>query len=209
MPVLSTLQLQIFRKHLEPLVSFSDDEWSIFSSYLQLKSIKKRRQFVSQGKVCNEVGFILSGSFRFFFVKDGIEISNYFSFQNELISSYRSFLKRQPSVTSIEAMEDSLLICFSHASLSALLNDDRIVLKMERFGRKIAEYLICCYEERVASFITQTPEERYRLLLENGQGLLQRIPQHYLANYLGITPVSLSRIRKRIFASGKQQQLAS
>ncbi|HKH62761.1 MAG TPA: Crp/Fnr family transcriptional regulator [Flavitalea sp.] len=209
MPASSTLQLQIFRKHLEPFVSFSDDEWNIFCGCLQLKSIKKRRQFASQGKVCNEVGFILSGSFRFFFVKDGIEISNYFCFQNEFISSYRSFLKREASLINIEAMEDSLLFCFSHASLQKLLNDDRIVLKMERFGRKIAEYLICCYEERVVSFVTQTPEERYRLLLENGQDLLQRIPQHYVANYLGITPVSLSRIRKRIFAFSKQQNLAS
>jgi DNA-directed RNA polymerase specialized sigma subunit len=59
------------------------------------------------------------------------------------------------------------------------------------------------------SFVTQTPEERYRLLLENGQNLLKRIPQRYIANYLGITPVSLSRIRKRILASVKQQKLAS
>ena len=209
MPALSTLQLQIFRKHLEAFVSFSDDEWTIFSSCLQLKTIKKRTQFSSQGKVCSEVGFILTGSFRFFFIKDGIEISNYFCFQNDFISSYRSFLKREPSLISIEAMEDSLVVCFSHSSLQQLLQDDRVVLKMERFGRKIAEYLICCYEDRVVSFVTQTPEERYRLLLENGQNLLRRIPQHYIANYLGITPVSLSRIRKRIFGSSKQQKLAS
>ena len=184
---------------------FDDNEWDIFREHLYLKSIKKRKQFVTQGKVCNEVGFILQGSFRFFFVKDGIEISNYFCFQNEFISSYRSFLKREPSLINIEAMDDSNLICFSQASLDELLNDDRVVLKMERFGRKIAEYLICCYEERVVSFVTQTPEERYRFLLENGQELMQKIPQHYIANYLGVTPVSLSRIRKRVFASSKQK----
>jgi CRP-like cAMP-binding protein len=209
MAELSSLQLQIFRKHLESFVVFSEEEWTIFCQHLRLRSAKKKTQFASQGKICNEVGFILSGSFRFFFVKDGIEISNYFSFQNEFISSYRSFLKREPSLINVEAMEDSLLIYFSYASIQELLNDDRIVLKMERFGRTIAEYLICCYEERVVSFVTQTPEERYRLLLENGNGLLQRIPQHYIANYLGITPVSLSRIRKRIFVSNKQQKLAS
>jgi CRP-like cAMP-binding protein len=112
-------------------------------------------------------------------------------------------------IMNMETMEDSLLICFSHSSLQELLKDERIVLKMERFGRRIAEYLICCYEERVMSFVTQTPEERYRLLLENGQDLLQKIPQYYVANYLGITPVSLSRIRKRVFASSKKQKLAS
>jgi CRP-like cAMP-binding protein len=209
MPELSSLQFQIFRKQLESFVVFTDDEWKIFCDHLYPRSIKKRRKFVTEGKICSEVGFILNGSFRFYFVKDGMEISNYFCFQNEFISSYSSFLKREPGLINIEAMEDSLIICFSHQSIQQLLKDDRMVLKMERFGRKIAEYLICCYEERVVSFVTQTPEARYRLLLENGDGLLQRIPQHYLANYLGITPVSLSRIRKRIFTSKKQQKQAS
>ncbi len=209
MPQISQLQLQIFRKHLEPFVTFTDEEWVVFCGHLYVKSIKKKKQFAAQGKVCNEVGFILNGSFRFYFLKDGIEISSYFCFQNEFISSYRSFLKREKSLINIEAMEDSFVLCFSHASLQELLNDERVELKMERFGRKIAEYLICCYEERVVSFVTQTPEERYRLLLENGNDLLQKIPQHYVANYLGITAVSLSRIRKRIFASSRQQRLVS
>ncbi|MBC7828948.1 MAG: Crp/Fnr family transcriptional regulator [Chitinophagaceae bacterium] len=209
MPQVSSLQLQIFRKNLEPFVVFSDEEWILFCNRLHLRRIKKKMKFAAHGKICNEVGFILNGSFRFFFVKDGIEISNYFSFQNEFISSYRSFLKREPSLINIEAMEDSQIIYFSYTSLQELLKDERVVLKMERFGRMIAEYLICCYEERVVSFVTQTPEERYRLLLESGDDLLQRIPQYYLANYLGITPVSLSRIRKRIFAAMKRQKMAS
>lgn len=209
MLVPSSLQLQVFRKHLEPFVTFTNDEWDIFCDHLCIKKIRKKGKFISQGKVCSEVGFILSGSYRFFFLKDGMEISNYFSFQNDFISSYASFLKRAPSLITIEAMEDSMLVCFSYASLQQLLGDDRIVVKIERFGRKIAEYLICCYEERVVSFVTQTPEERYRILLENGQDLLQRIPQHYIANYLGITPVSLSRIRKRIFSSSSRGKIAS
>lgn len=208
MTELSSLQLQVFRKYLQPFVTFHDEEWNIFCGHLVLKSLNKKELFVSQDKICNEVGFILNGSFRFYFVKDGIEISNYFCFQNELISSYRSFLKQEPGKINIEAMEDSTLICFSQASLNELLHDQRVVLKMERFGRKIAEYLICCYEERVVSFVTQSPEERYRVLLENDNSLLQKIPQHYIANYLGITAVSLSRIRKRIFDSAKNKKIA-
>jgi hypothetical protein len=69
---------------------------------------------------------------------------------------------------------------------------------MERLGRLIAEHYLICYEDRVTSFVTQTPEERYNKLLETGGEILQRIPQHYIANFLGITPVSLSRIRRRI-----------
>jgi hypothetical protein len=80
---------------------------------------------------------------------------------------------------------------------------------MERFGRMIAEYLICCYEERVLSFLSQSPEERYLHLLESQPAFLQKVPQHYLANYLGIPPVSLSRIRKRIYNNSAKQKMVS
>lgn len=203
------LQSAQFRSQLKKFVDFTDEEWEQFSEHLYLKKLNKKELLISGDKVCNEVCFILKGAFRFYFVKDGIEISNYFCFQNELISSYRSFLKRTPSVINIEAMENAELICFSYLSLQTLLANEKTAFKMERFGRTIAEYLICCYEERVFSFVTQTPEERYLKLVEQEADLLQKIPQHYLANYLGITPVSLSRIRKRIVESRSKQKLAS
>ena len=205
----SPIQLRQFRVQLKKFVEFSDGQWDLVTSRLYLKKIKKKELFVSGDKVCNEVGFILQGSLRFFFVKDGIELSNYFCFQHELISSYRSFLKRTPSIISIDAMEDSTLICFTYDSLQQLLKDERTSFAMEHFGRMIAEYLICCYEERVFTFLTQTPEERYMRLLDEQPHFLNLIPQHYLANYLGVTAVSLSRIRKRIQENRSKQKLAS
>jgi CRP-like cAMP-binding protein len=190
--------LVLYRQQMEKFVTFTGPEWALFSQQLYRRDVRKRETLVQHGQVCDEVGFILSGSFRFYFIKEGTEISNYFSFQGELVSSYQSFLKRAPSFPTIEAMEDTALICFSHAGLQQLLENPLSGPKMERFGRLVAEYLICCYEERVVSFVTQKPEERYRQLLLKQPDLLQRIPQHYVANYLGITPVSLSRIRKRI-----------
>ncbi|PSR55285.1 Crp/Fnr family transcriptional regulator [Adhaeribacter arboris] len=199
MATLNFDMLSLYRQSLENFVSFTDEEWAIFTEHLYLRNIKKREAFVLGGKVCQEVGFIVSGSFRFFFVKEGGgEISNYFCFENELVSSYKSFLKNEPSLTNIEALEDSEVICFSKQALLQLSVNPKIAFKLEHFGRMVAEYLICCYEERVVSFVTQTPEERYRQLLHQQPDLLQRIPQHYVANFLGITPVSLSRIRKRI-----------
>jgi CRP-like cAMP-binding protein len=201
MAVITPDALNLFRQHLEVFVTFTDPEWAIFSEKLYRRDIRKREALVEHGKVCNEICFILSGSFRFFFLKDGTEISNYFCFKGELISSYQSFLKRAPSFPGIQALENATLICFSHAGLQQLLQNPLVAPKMERFGRMVAEYLICCYEERMVSFITQNPEERYRQLLQKQPDLLQRIPQHYVANYLGITPVSLSRIRKRMAAA--------
>jgi len=197
-----------FRQYLENFVVFTNAEWTLFSEQLYQRNLRKRDILVENGKICNEVGYILEGSLRFYFVKDGQEISNYFCFEGGLVSSYSSFLKRTPSFPTIQAMEDASVICFSYAGLHQLLQNPLVALKMERFGRLVAEYLICCYEERVVTFVTQSPEERYQELLQKQPNLLQRIPQHYIANYLGITPVSLSRIRKRIAAAPISKKLA-
>jgi len=207
MAALTSAELTCYRQHLEAFVIFTDAEWNIFAEHLYRRNIRKREALVAQGQVCHEIGFILSGSFRFFFLKNGVEISNYFCFSGELISAYQSFLKQAPSFPTVEAMEDASLICFSYTSLQALVQNPTMTLKMERFGRLMAEYLICCYEERVVSFVTQSPEERYCELLQKQPDLLQRVPQHYVANYLGITPVSLSRIRKRLATAATPKTL--
>ncbi|MFD1256417.1 Crp/Fnr family transcriptional regulator [Mucilaginibacter terrae] len=191
--------LLFYREYLNKLVVFNDEEWNVFKQYLRLKTLKKKEYFTCAGEICKEVGLIIAGSARYYFVKNGEEITNYFCLDAEFVSSYKSFLRQEPSQASIQVLEDTLLITFSNKAVKQLLDNPVTAYKMERFGRLIAEYLICCYEERVQSFVTQTPEERYATLLNCNSPLLQRIPQHYLANYLGITPVSLSRIRKRIF----------
>lgn len=191
--------LPVFRKQLEKFVVFNEEEWSVFASHLKLRTVKKKGHVIEAGQICKEIGFIVSGSVRFYHIKDGLEITNYFCLDHEFVSSYRSFIQQLPGHTNIQALEDILLITFTNQDIQQLLENPLVAYKMERFGRLIAEYLICCYEDRVISFITQTPEERYIALLESNSRILQRIPQHYLATYLGITPVSLSRIRKRMF----------
>lgn len=191
-------QLNEFRNSLISFVAFTDEEWALFAEPLRLRSLKKKESFVTAGEVCTEIGFVISGSLRFYFLKDGIEVSSYFCFGSELVTSYGSFLKRAPSAMSIDAIGDSLLIVLSCDALQQLMQLPQLSLKLERMGRRIAEYLVCCYEERVASFLTQSAEERYASMLIRMPDLLQRIPQHQIANYLGVTPVSLSRIRGRI-----------
>src|SRR4051812_35796091 len=116
MPTPASLQLAQFRTQLRQFVDFTDEEWQHFVGHLYLKTLKKKELFITGDKICKEVGFILQGSFRFYFVKDGIEISNYFCFRNEFISSYRSFIKQSPSQLFIDAMDDATLICFSYES---------------------------------------------------------------------------------------------
>ena len=192
--------LQIFREHLRKYVDFNEAEWILFSQQLSFAKLKKKHYFAESGKVCNKVGFILKGSVRYFHIKDGEDITGYFSFENEFLSSYKSYLTGSPSHVYIQALEDALLITFTKKDMDEMLADPMLAYKMERFGRLIAEQYLCCYEDRVTAFITQTPEERYLELTNTGREILQRMPQHYIANYLGITPVSLSRIRRRVLS---------
>lgn len=190
--------LNQFRQQAATFVPLNDAEWQVLIPYLEVSTLKKKKNFAEPGKVCNYLAFVVKGAVRYFHIKDGEEITGYFSFENEFASSYKSFLTRQPAINYIQALEDTVLVSFSYNNLQQAYANELIGHKMERMYRLIAEhYLICC-EERIASFIIQTPEERYNKLLEAGGEVLQRIPQHYIANFLGITPVSLSRIRRRI-----------
>ncbi|MGQ7854761.1 Crp/Fnr family transcriptional regulator [Pedobacter sp. WC2501] len=190
-------QLEAFRNGITQFVTFNDAEWEIFTQYLSFSTLSKKEHFAIEGKVCDYMCFITRGAVRYYHIKDGQEITGYFSFENELMSAYKSFLKRTPNANYIQALEETELVMISHRNLQKMLNHPLLALKIEHFGRLIAEYYICCYEDRVTAFITQSPEERYTALEKTAKDIFQRVPQHYIANFLGITPVSLSRIRKR------------
>lgn len=194
---ISNEALSIFRKGLAQFIAFDENEWTEFIKHLNYKTIKKRDHFSVKDKVCDDIGFIINGSVRYYHIKDGTEITGYFSFENEFVSSYKSYLTQQPCTGYIQALEQTELILISRKNMDMMLNSPLLAYKMERFGRLVAEYYICCYEDRITSFITKTPEERYLKILQTEPEIMQRVPQHYIANFLGITPVSLSRIRKR------------
>ena len=194
--------LTVFREGISRFASFNETEWAGLKPYLKSSILKKKDHFAVHGKICDEIGFIIKGSVRYYHVKDGLEITGYFSFENEFVSSYKSYLTQQPGMSYIQALEPTELIVISYANMQLMLNSPLLAYKMERFGRLVAEHYICCYEERITSFLIQTPEERYMQMLENEGNIMLRVPQHYIANFLGITPVSLSRIRKRTLIHG-------
>lgn len=115
--------------------------------------------------------------------------------------NYESFLTQQPSDVTIEAMEDCEVLYFSREVMYRLY---RLYPKYETMGRMIAESVYMCAMERLKTFLLNSPEERYRRFLQNHEAalILERVPQHYIASYLGITPVSLSRIRSRVAKNG-------
>lgn len=198
MDALTNEQLLQFRSRMETFVEFNEAEWIVCTQYVSVTNYKKKQHFVAPGEICTTLGFVLSGSLRFYHIIDGNDITGYFSFENDFVSSYKSFLTGEPCISYIQALEPTTILTVSKKNWEAMLANPMLAYKMERFGRLLAEYYLICYDDRLTSFITQSPEERYLKLLESGKDIIRRMPQHYIANFLGITPVSLSRIRRRI-----------
>lgn len=190
------IQSARLQQQIEQFVSLTDDDWALLAPHLTVSTLKKHQLFAEEGHVSTEVGFILDGMLRQFYTKDGDERTTYFFFENQFLSAYISCLTGKPSLITIEALSDITYIHFPYAVLHGLFEQR---MAWQKFGRLIAEYLTIGLEERMVSLLLLSPEERYLDLLEGSKKkILERVPQHYIANYLGITPVSMSRIRNRI-----------
>lgn len=186
----------LLRKHIEAFVQLPDDDWELLLPHLSLDTLKKNQFFIQEGKKENRVGYVIDGMLRQFYTKDGEEKTTYFFFENHLVASYVSCITGKPSLVSIEALSRVVYLSFPYKILQELYEQS---MSWQKFGRLIAEYLGIGLEERMVSLLLQSPEERYiDLLNSNKKKIIERIPQHYIANYLGITAVSMSRIRNRI-----------
>lgn len=193
----SESQLQDFRNALENFQVFTDAEWNLFGSKVTCRQLSRKEQLIGIGEVCRDITYLALGSVRYYLDRDGELITNYFSFSGELVGAYGSFISGKPSNIGIDAIEDCQLLVLNEANMAVLASAPGLIFKFEQMRRRIAEFIVLCYEDRVLSLITKSPEERYLKLLETSAEVFRKIPQHFIAHFLGITPVSLSRIRNR------------
>lgn len=184
------------RNSIEKFVKLTDSEWNLLVPHLEIRNIKKHKFLCEAGEVASEVGFVLDGMLRHYYIKDGEEKTTYFYFENHLVASYISCITHQPSLLTIQALSDCKLIVFPYKVLQELFETS---ITWQKFGRTLSEYLAIGLEERMVGLLMLSPEERYMELIKGNKiKIIERIPQHYIANYLGLTPVSLSRIRNRV-----------
>jgi CRP-like cAMP-binding protein len=188
---------QLLRQAISQTIAIDDDEWAAFEPHIFTRKIKKRDLLLAEKQVCDEICFVVDGSFRQFYIVDGEEKTTFFFFEQQFACDYDSFLTRRPCDHYIEAMEDTTVLYFSREVLLRLY---KLYPKYETFGRLIAENVYLCIKERLHHFLLEKPEARYKKFMSSyeAEKIMQRAPQHYVASYLGITPVSLSRIRARV-----------
>ena len=183
------------RQNIEQYLHFTDAEFKIFTDQLVVKTLKKKEVIVREGDVCRYVGFINNGLFRCFsLTNDGNERIEHFGVTGEFISEYPSFPNQIPARQTIEAIRDSEILLLSYDNLQILLEN----AKIERLLRLLSEDISAQNRILINDIRHSTPEERYKYFLQKRPDIMAQVSQHYIANYLGMTPVSLSRIRRRM-----------
>ncbi|MCP9765642.1 Crp/Fnr family transcriptional regulator [Lacihabitans soyangensis] len=181
--------------HTIQICKLEDSELKAYYLSFQLKVFKKKEFLLKPGEICNFIGFVNKGLTRQFYTNNNVEITVYFAEENKYTTEYTSFLSRKPSYFYIEALEETEVLMVNYDRMQELYSKS---LNGERLGRLICEQVYLFLAERNLSLLIESPEERYLKLGRDFPHILQRVPQHQIASYLGIKPESLSRIRKRM-----------
>ncbi|QCR22314.1 Crp/Fnr family transcriptional regulator [Pontibacter sp. SGAir0037] len=184
-----------FFTYTDKFTNFSQADKDLLNVALTFKAVVAKTELVSYDKRTDELFFLLKGCIRKYYIKDGEQITIYIMTENNFIGAFDSFVTGTKSKETIECLEPCEMLILKRADLDRLYKE---VPLMNEFVRKILEQTLIQFQQALTSFILDNPEERYTKLLAQNPEILQRVPQHMLATYLGITATSLSRIRKRI-----------
>lgn len=185
-----------FLKYFSRFRSLTDEESAAIIHDICIERFKKGTILLREGQISKDVYFVLKGCVRQYLISDGDEKNTDFFTEEEWVLTTVNYTDNIPARYYLSCLEDCILVVGNSENDKKLYQN---FPELEALARSIMEKEIIKYKETLVSYITDSPEQRYIKLLRNRPELIQRVPQHHLASYLGIKPESLSRIRKRIF----------
>lgn len=190
-------KLEKIRKNITSIISLTDEEFSLFKESFELRTLNKDEFLLKEGQVCNFIGFINSGVLIYFkSLNNGNEVTTDFAFECDWITNNLSRLNNSPSLINIKAIDNCELLVIKQEVLSELYLK---IPKIERLGRILMEQSYLRIVQQTIDLQVLTAKERYESLLIKYPDIFQKVQLYHIANYLGIAPKSLSRIRKEIF----------
>ena len=177
---------------------FDEQQWSRYTGFFSCMSVPAKTVLLSEGDVSKKIFLVEKGAIRAWFNHDGKDMTFQFFFEKEVVASIESFRKNTPSPVTIETLEPST-IWWAHKT------DIDILLEYIKNDPKLRDLLIDAIFERTFDYmkyffstIKDTPKQRYLDLIKTRPLIIKRLPQHYIASYLGITTVHLSRIKSKL-----------
>lgn len=168
--------------------------WDKLSHLFKRQEIPAKTTLLQEGQISRTMFFIEKGCLRTWVNINGKDITTQFFFEGDKVSSIESLRTSQPSLYSIESIEPCILQTISQKEFQSILDESPEIKK--EFEEHLFNRFIQA-QQLFLSHLKNTPKQRYEELIKQNARIIQRIPQHYIASYLGITPVSLSRIRNR------------
>ncbi len=189
--------LEKIKSNIDSISQITTEEWNLLVAVIEKVSLKKNNLFLKENSVCDSIAFVNSGVLIYFKTLDnGDEITTDFAFDGEWVANNHSRLNNSPSHLNIKAIEDSELFIVKQKELINLY--DRTPA-LERFSRILIEQAFVKFVQLSIDLQTLSATDRYLKLLRSYPSIFQKVPLYHIANYLGIAPKSLSRIRNSIF----------
>jgi len=188
--------LERFITYLTNKIAITDEELEMIKSVCRIKKLRKKQYLLQEGDIWRYNAFVLKGFLRTYRVDDkGQEHYIQFSIEDWWAGDRESYIDEKPAKLTIDAFEDSEVVLISKVDFEMLLNK---IPGLNTFMRNLMERSLIALRNRVHSNISYTAEEKYNDFIKTYPNLFNRMPQHMIAAYLGITPETLSRVRNQV-----------
>lgn len=188
--------MEQIRQVMKQMIDVSEDELNDFLNGAITKTFKRQEIISRPASIPNEIFFINKGIIRVLITdNEGTEHTIHFALENQFIADYSNFIQQQPSIYNLQTLEETEVVILPRSTIEWGYKN---LKEGQKMGRLIAEYYFIYQDDRIKNNYVRTPKQRYDSITEVFPNIHNRVPQHMIASYLGITPIHLSRLKKAI-----------
>ena len=186
--------MELIRQAIKRMINVSENELNEFLSQANTKIFKRQEILNDYNFTPNEIYFINKGIVRFLITDhDGTDHTIHFAMENQFIADYSCFMQKKPSIYTLQALEDTSVVVLPRSTIEW---GYKHLTEGQKMGRLIAAYYFIYHDDRIKNMYTRTPKERYDVITDFFPNIHNRVPQHMIASYIGVSSVHLSRLKK-------------
>lgn len=192
------MNIDLLESQINSIVPLSTNEWAQLHPFIESKTLKNNSYFLKEGQICESIAFVNYGVLIYFkALENGKEVTIDFAFKGEWVTDNQSRLNNLPSILNIKAIVPAEILIIKNKDLAYLFEK---IPKIERLNRILIEQSIIKFTQLTTDLQVLSARERYIKMVKEYPEVVQKLPLYHIANYLGIAPKSLSRIRNEIFS---------